>query len=319
MISTLRALQLLAPSQWVERERAHALRVDEFAQPYLERRSAGQKHPVEDFLFTYYNHKPGQLRRWHPGVGVVLSGAETNERLGWKFYREPTAAERTAAGLTANHPAVVMDHEEFASRRKEAIDFARIILGTTAARPAQFGCFGLHEWAMVYQADAHQVRHEYLDLRLGGAGTDAVVDAAKIRCTHFDAYRFYTPTAAPLNELIPTRANQRLMEQPGCLHANMDLYKWAYKLSPLLPSELLMDCFELSWRIRAMDMRASPYDLATWGFTPIPIETPEGKAEYVTQQRQFAAAAAELRTRLSAALDHAVTDSLADSLIRNTA
>ena len=30
----------------------------------------------------------------------------------------------------------------------------------------------------------------------------------------------------------------------------MDLYKWAYKLSPLVPSELVADCFELAREIR---------------------------------------------------------------------
>jgi hypothetical protein len=82
----------------------------------------------------------------------------------------------------------------------------------------------------------------------------------------------------------------------------MDLYKWAYKLLPVLPSELVMDCFELSWRIRAMDMQASPYDLAEWGYPAIPIETPQGKAAYVEYQRSFAAEAAVLRERLALAL-----------------
>jgi hypothetical protein len=92
------------------------------------------------------------------------------------------------------------------------------------------------------------------------------------------------------------------MEQPGCLHANMDLYKWAYKLSPALPSELIMDCFELSWRVRAMDMQASPYDLTDWGYPPIRIETAEGKAAYVEHQRAFSAEAQVLRARLLAEL-----------------
>ena len=59
-----------------------------------------------------------------------------------------------------------------------------------------------------------------------------------------------------------------------------------------------MDCFELSWRIRAMDMQASPYELSEWGYPPIRIETPDGKAEYVEHQRAFADTAQELRQRL---------------------
>ena len=51
-----------------------------------------------------------------------------------------------------------------------------------------------------------------------------------------------------------------------------------------------------------MDMQASPYDLADWGYPAIPIETPHGKAAYVEQQRTFAAEAGVLRERLAAEL-----------------
>ncbi|MHA7270667.1 3-methyladenine DNA glycosylase [Arthrobacter sp. HLT1-20] len=300
----------LAEDAWQDRAAAHHHRVNRYAAPYLARRSANQKHPVEDFLFTYYTQKPGQLSRWHPGAGVILTGEAAKERLNWKFYRTANDAELQAGGLAQPGSGVVLDKEKFLTERKDAIDFARIILGRTAARPAQFGCFGLHEWAMVYKQEANQVRHEYLELRLGSSGTDQVVEENKIRCTHFDAYRFYTPQASGRNELTPTRENQRDMEQPGCLHANMDLYKWAYKLSPALPSELVMDCFELSWRIRAMDMRASPYDLAQWGYPAIAIETVAGKADYVAAQRSFSAESAVLRERLRTAVDALVSDPL---------
>ncbi|MCY0904066.1 3-methyladenine DNA glycosylase [Arthrobacter sp. H14-L1] len=296
------ALSALQPEQWMQRQQAHEQRVARYADPYLQRRSAGLKHPVEDFLFTYYSHKPGQLRRWHPGAGVVLAGQQAQDRLAWKHYRMADDVERRAVGLPDGCPGVVFDAQSFCTGRREVLDFTRIILQRTAARPAQFGCFGLHEWAMVYRQQSNQVRHDYLSLRLGPAGTDEVVEKSRIRCTHFDAYRFYTPQAAPLNELEPTRENQRDLEQPGCLHANMDLYKWAYKLGPALSSELVMDCFELSWQIRAMDMMASPYDLSDWGYPPITIETAAGKSEYVAQQRHFSSRSAQLRTRLLDAL-----------------
>ncbi|UVJ40092.1 3-methyladenine DNA glycosylase [Arthrobacter sp. CJ23] len=300
--------QHLPQEQWLGLEAAHHARVARYADPYLARRSAGRKHPVEDFLFTYYTQKPGQLLRWHPGDGVVLSGERAAERAAWKFYTVLDDAGLAAAGLPSGTVAVTFDRERFLAERTEAVRFAGIILAGTAARPGQFGCFGLHEWAMVYRQDKFDLRHEYLQLRLGSKGTDTVVEENRIRCSHFDAFRFYTPDAIPLNELTPTRENQRTMEQPGCLHANMDLYKWAYKLAPALPSELVMDCFELSWRIRAMDMQASPYDLEEWGYPPIRIETAQGKAEYVEYQRAFAAESQELRARVLAAvqplLDH---------------
>ena len=67
----------------------------------------------------------------------------------------------------------------------------------------------------------------------------------------------------------------------------MDLYKWAVKLGPLVPGELLLDAFELARDIRNLDMQASPYDMREWGGEPVRIETPDGKAEYVRRQRAF--------------------------------
>jgi hypothetical protein len=299
LVQPVEQLRVLAADEWRAREEAHQQRVSRYADPYLARRSAGQKHPVEDFLFTYYTQKPGQLRRWHPGAGVVLAGPEAAARRGWKHYRMLDDGELAFLRLPPGSTAVTMDRDTFVTDRRDAVAFAGIILRGTAARPAQFGCFGLHEWAMVYHQDRFDLRHEYLQLRLGSAGTDKVVEDNRIRCSHFDAFRFYTPDAVPLNELAPSRETQRHLEQPGCLHSNMDLYKWAYKLLPALPSELVMDCFDLSWRIRAMDMQASPYDLTEWGYPAIPIETSQGKAAYVEHQRSFAAEAAVLREKLA--------------------
>ena len=68
-----------------------------------------------------------------------------------------------------------------------------------------------------------------------------IVESLPIACTHFDAYRFFTPDALPLNTVrpLPTRASQPQLEQPGCVHAAMDLFRYAVKLWPYLPSELL--------------------------------------------------------------------------------
>jgi hypothetical protein len=151
---------------------------------------------------------------------------------------------------------------------------------------------------MLYRPADGEVRHEGLPLRLGQAGTDAVVEAHRVQCSHIDAYRFFTRAGAPRNTLTPTRDTQQKLEQPGCLHATMDLYKWAYKLGPAVPGELLADCFALAADARELDMRASPYDLTGLGWSPVAIETPEGKATYVAAQRGFAARGAALRVRL---------------------
>lgn len=275
--------------EWQSLERAHAVRADGLTAAWRERRAAGQKHPIEDFLFTYYSYKPGQLRRWHPGAGTELLDAAAEPRAIWRF-----ATTGRAPG------SITLDESALWSARAPEFRAIRAILHGTASRAPAFGCFGLHEWAMVYQQGAH--RHE-VPLRLGARGTDAVVEAADIRCTHFDAFRFFTPEAAPRNQVTPTRETQAAMEQPGCLHAGMDLYRWAIKLGPLVPGDLLLDTFEFARDIRWLDMRASPYDVSAWGATPVPIETPEGKAEYARAQRGFTARGHVLRARLLAALD----------------
>ena len=83
----------------------------------------------------------------------------------------------------------------------------------------------------------------------------------------------------------------------------MNLYKWSYKLSPLVDSELLLDCLELAAAAREIDMRASPYDLTDYGYTPIAVEDAAGRAEYVRCQKAVAARAAPLRAALLARCD----------------
>ena len=137
-----------------------------------------------------------------------------------------------------------------------------------------------------------------MPLRLGNVGSDEVVESHRITCSHYDAYRFFTPEAVDLNTKRPTFDTRARNEQPGCLHAGMDVYKWAYKLAPFTSAELIADCFALAREIRELDMRASPYDLREWGYSPVAIETAAGKAEYVAAQRVFATRAGELRRRL---------------------
>jgi hypothetical protein len=277
--------QILAEGDWLDRKERHEQRVDSALAGHRDRAGRGLAHPVEDFLFTYYSFRPAQLRRWHPGAGVALRGPAARERLSWREH------------APIGDDAVGLDVEAFLRRRSASVRHVVELLTATAGRPAQLGCFGLHEWAMVYRQDAGQVRHG-TPLRLGPAGTDAVVEMHRIRCTHHDAFRFFTEPARPLNLLQPTRTDQVAHEQPGCLHATMDLYKWAYKLTPAVPSELTLACFDLARRTRELDMRASPYDLAELGYTPVRIETPEGKAEYVRQQKLIAERGQELRSQL---------------------
>jgi hypothetical protein len=302
---------VLAESDWQPRQAAHEQRVDARLAGHLARARAGRPHPVEDFLFTYYSYRPAQLRRWHPGAGFALGGPSARERLEWREHVErvggaepgsPTGGSPNGGSPTGGSPTGVgLDVPAFLERRAGAVRQVVALLSATASRPAQLGCFGLHEWAMAYRQPPEELRHARWPLRLGPEGTDEVVESHRIRCSHHDAFRFFTAPARPRNQLQPGRSNQIELEQPGCLHATMDLYKWAYKLTPAIGSELTLDCFDLARRAREIDMRAAPYDLSSLGYAPIRIETAEGKAEYVAAQREIAERGQVLRARLLAA------------------
>ena len=268
---------ILQPKTWQTRMTIH----EESANEYLARyRHPGSYHPVYDFLFEYYPVRPSHLRRWHPGVGVTLAGEAPHAE--WNYYH------RIDEGVT-------VDTEAFLARRGSTVRYILNLLEKTTHNPTQFDCFGLHEWAMVYHTDAP--RHD-LPLRLGAEGTNEVVDRHRIKCTHYDAFRFFTEPARPLNLTVLTREGQPENDQAGCVHATMDLYKWAWKLGPLVPGELFLNTFRLAVAARTLDMEASPYDCREWGFGVVPIETPDGKSEYVRRQRALADAAEPLRARL---------------------
>jgi hypothetical protein len=268
--------------QWRARADAHRARVERWTVPHRERRQRREAHPVMDFLFTYYSLRPQRLEQWHPGPGVLLLDADG-------FLEQP-------GYVRGGDGHVRLDPAALPHRLGATATFVRALLVATAGRAPRLGCFGLHEWAMVYRSEAP--RHDAVPLRLGAAGTDAVVEQLPVHCTHHDAFRFFTDAARPLNAVTPERADQVRHEQPGCLHATMDLYKWAYKLAPATPSELLADCFALAVDVRELDMRASPYDLAAFGYPPVRIETPGGRAEYARAQAGFAERAVPLRSRL---------------------
>lgn len=289
---------VLAAPRWRAEQAAHEARVDALVAGHLARAAAGTVHPVEDFLFTYYSFRPSQLRRWAPGAGTALAAD------GGPFPALRDHVVRTVPGPDGRAvDALTLEVEAFLARRGDAVRHIRTLLAATASRAPALGCFGLHEWAMVYRLAPDDVRHRQVPLRLGPAGTDAVVESHRVRCTHFDAFRFFTPDALPRNEFAPTRDSQVELEQPGCLHATMDLYKLAHKLAPATPSSLVADCFALARDVRTLDMQASPYDLAALGYPPVRIETADGKAEYTARQREFVARAQPLRAALLAVCD----------------
>jgi hypothetical protein len=278
---------------WMALTHAHSKRVQPWTTAFRDRSSRARKHPVYDFLFTYYSFRPAQLEAWHPGIGCRLEYEEPDQ------IRAYTRSPR----YTVETNTVFANPAHLTPQHLDRIRWMHALLSNVDASPARFGCFGLHEWAMVYRAAPDDIRHAGFPLRLGSKETDSVVEGASLACTHFDAFRFFTPEAGPLNQYQPSLDDRLTLEQPGCLHSNMDLYKWAYKLSPWIGSELIADTFSFATKARELDMRAGPYDLRTLGFEPVPIETADGRRDYEIQQRELSSQARPLRRRLLDGID----------------
>ena len=274
----------LSEPEWQELNQVNHDKLEHIVTAHRQRAINGEKHPIIDFLFQYYHFKPAKLLQWTPGINCYLLGDEADQFL-------------TQKGFSKNNQGVYVDPLSFPPDRMPGLEWTINLLEKTLARKPQFNCFGLHEWCMIYEQS--DIRHKHLPLRLTHQQTRKVVEQTPIQCTHYDAYRFYSTTAVNLNKIELNRNDMPNNEQPGCLHANMDLYRWAYKFHPWVGSELITATFLLAMEIREVDMRASPYDLSAYTTNPaIAVETSPGKAEYVELQRQFSERAKTLREKL---------------------
>jgi len=285
------SLPFLSRKEQDERAKNHRTLIETITLPMRDRRSRQERHPVYDFIHTYYSFSLGRLEKWHPGFGVVL---EDNSEAEFppNYYRR-------------EHGTAFIDPALLTSKGRERLTWIKTLLELTQSRPPNLACHGLHEWAMVYQGG--EVRHrESAPLRLPQEEIDNLVASRPICCTHFDAFRFFTPGAIPLNRLSPTLHAREDFEQPGCIHANMDLYKWAYKSSPWISSDLLREALFFAIEAREIDMRASPYDLTSYGYEAITIERAEGRRLYEQVQRELYLKGLPLRERLIEALSKVV-------------
>ena len=285
--------RVLPYEEWRRLADSHRDRAKRHTVATRKRRDHGHPHPIEDFLFQYYPYPFTLLELWQPGYGVGLE---------WVGEELPPAlsafSKRHYSTVDGVHFA---DPSKLTTKERERLKWVGELLSATQDRAPNFACHGLHEWAMVYRGK--EVRHERTTpLRLPQTEIDALVESRAICCSHHDAFRFFAAEARPMNRLQPDLDSRMMLEQPGCVHANMDLYKWAAKSMPWIGSDLLLDCFELALELRDLDMRASPYDLRAWGREPICIETVEGRRIYEMEQRRLALLASDSRAKLISSL-----------------
>jgi len=273
----------LSHSDWSAKKLRHRTGISELIDDYLQRRQHQQKDPVMDFLFEYYAFRPSHLKRWSPGFGVLLEGDSRS------YF--PNLNELTISGTGA-----YLDPEQFPDKRKSSLRWILTMLEKSRDKKPSFGCFGMHEWAMVYKRE--KVRHQQLPLRMSQKELAEFVESRPLVCTHFDAFRFFSKPAKPLNKKELSRESFADNEQAGCLHTNMDLYKWAFKGFPWIPSDIIREAFELAVEARYIDMKASPYDLSGYGLEPIKIETESGRREYMEKQQGIYQNSIPIRERL---------------------
>ena len=294
---TKKAKTILEWEEWQEICERHLAEARIFTDGPRFRGDRGEAHPVEDFLFRYYPYPIALLELWQPGIGVSLRFHDV-EALPSRFLG---TRYRTDGGVCW------LDRDSISEKERQRLSWIQSLLTATQSHVPHFACHGLHEWAMVYRAE--EIRHSSLaPLRLPQREIDSLVESRTITCTHHDAFRFFSKQALPLNRIQPTLETRHENEQPGCIHANMDLYKWAAKSMPWIGSDLLLEIFRLATRLRDLDMRASPYDLAEWNVTPVKIETPEGRREYEVEQRKLADESRILRNKLIHSLDRLLVE-----------
>lgn len=291
MIEVQQFFKVIPLELWTDREKRHRALVSPLADAFVKRRGLGLKHPVHDFLFTYYDFSPAKLKHWTPSYEESLAiTPHTLEKYPWL----------NDYWFHVNGNILSPKRDKIHSNTRSLASFIAELCGNILERPPRLTCFGLHEWAMVYKTAPEAIRHQGYRLRLPPNELADFVESQIICCSHYDAYRFFTPEARHLNRLNPILETRLQMEQGGCVHVNMDLYKWGCKLWPWIGSDFIAKTFLIAVDCRELDMRASPYDLREKGYEPICIETEAGRRQYQKEQQLLAERSIPLREELKA-------------------
>ena len=200
----------LSSQEWSRLENRYQSQINPWLDAYRTRRKRGQSHPVHDFLFEYYQFNRRSVSNWHPPLGVYLIGQAAGRFLQNKYF-------------TANEHGVFLDPSLITDKVLSRVHWIKRLMEAAQSRNSQINCYGLHEWAMVYKTD--EIRHQSTPLRLSTKKIAQTVESSTLRCTHYDAYRFFTDSAQPRNVLALDSEQRKQNEQFGCVHFNMDLFK----------------------------------------------------------------------------------------------
>ena len=301
------------------------------------------KHPVYNFLIEYYGLKGAKgtrrLARWSPNPALVFHDKEyitsLNDLMHSDNFDTSDCEERVKGGILLEgatmddvsgvlhlrgsmldthgiiySPACFFSSKEGSASAAAPFLWYRSVLQQTLNSAPVLHCHGLHEWAMQYHppgADPPPSAkyQSHLPLRVSRFVINEAVERRGISCTHVDALRYFSPAAGPLNHhgFSLQRTDQLRLEQPGCVHAHMDLLKMTLRLQPFVDPSLLRSVLDVALESRKLDVAASPYDATAYGVGVVPIETAEGRWEYRKQQVELMERADPVRRQLLRAYD----------------
>jgi hypothetical protein len=294
-------------------------------------------NPVFNFLIEYYGLKGSKatrrLARWSPTPqllvqkenriteleqltsplekedklifeGVLLEGATEND-LGATLHLR--GAMPYDGGILYS-PRSFFSSDLEIEKSATAYMWYRSVLQQTVTADPVLHCHGMHEWAMQYWPEGASPPpsakyQKHLPLRVSRGVINDAVERKGISCTHVDALRYFAPAAGPLNHHGHSlkREQQLELEQPACVHAQMDLLKMALKLVPFCDPILLQNSLEIALDARKLDIAASPYDVTAFGVGVIPVETSPGRKEYRRQQVNLMKKAQPIRLEMLSA------------------
>ena len=127
-----------SPTGWKHERDRHIRRINSILGDYLIKKEHQVKNPILDFLFEYYTFRPGLLIRWSPGYQMTL------EKMAFKDIEDLVEIRCLPDGMR-------IDPSAFPTHRVASLDWVIQLIEVTMSRAPSFGCFGMHEWAMVYQ------------------------------------------------------------------------------------------------------------------------------------------------------------------------
>ena len=159
--------------------------------------TSDENHPIYNFFSTYYRHLPSALRTYSPGIGVMVSTESADD------YKVDLPKKGRVA---YNDSCVIFDPRsaKFNENQINTLKKTLRVLEATSMRPPNFHCYNLHEWAMLYSKSKPFVTQS-LPLRksLSNKIIREVVETLGPTCTHYDAFRFFSEDAKPLNSSLP--------------------------------------------------------------------------------------------------------------------